>query len=317
MITSGPVTRSDLRTAIPVTADHGGVVVGYDGTWRSRPALDRAAVEAVSRGTSLTVLSVVPTTDEPSAAGWEHDAVVRARWERAARNAMTAVQEIRAAQPEPAVSLLVALDGDLERLHGPLSRAELLVLGDVTDSGPRAFLLGSVSRDLLRSTLCPVLVVPVSDRGERLPAPPGPPELAQLPAGAVVVGVRNGPEVLGLLRVAAAEAARRGAPLCVLHSRATGAAVGADEERAARKVQAWCEATEVGPSVSVARVITACPPAEALLRAADRADLLVVGSRGPLALARLAIESVSRRVLDRAAMPVLLVPHTICTARSS
>jgi nucleotide-binding universal stress UspA family protein len=60
----------------------------------------------------------------------------------------------------------------------------------------------------------------------------------------------------------------------------------------------------------VSVVVTPDPPGLALVREARDADLLVVGSRGPLALARLTLQSVSRAVLDVMPCPVQLVLST-------
>jgi nucleotide-binding universal stress UspA family protein len=50
-------------------------------------------------------------------------------------------------------------------------------------------------------------------------------------------------------------------------------------------------------------------PADALLRAAADADLLVVGARGTGGFARLAMGSVSDQVAHHARIPVVIVPH--------
>ena len=67
-------------------------------------------------------------------------------------------------------------------------------------------------------------------------------------------------------------------------------------------------------AVPVTTIVTPDAPAEALLGLADHAGLLVVGTRGPLAMARLALGSVSRAVLDDADVPVLLVPDAVSLA---
>ena len=53
------------------------------------------------------------------------------------------------------------------------------------------------------------------------------------------------------------------------------------------------------------------PPADAILRVADtrEADEIVVGSRGRGALTRAALGSVSHDLLNRANIPVVVIPH--------
>ena len=61
----------------------------------------------------------------------------------------------------------------------------LLVLGDRGTSGSRAFLLGTVSRELIRLASCPVLVIP----GQARPQIHGDDADSTSFAGAVVVGL--------------------------------------------------------------------------------------------------------------------------------
>jgi len=63
---------------------------------------------------------------------------------------------------------------------------------------------------------------------------------------------------------------------------------------------------DAGLGVTV--ILSSDPPADALVEHGRLADLVVVGSRGPIALARLTSDSVSRALLDSASWPVLVVP---------
>jgi nucleotide-binding universal stress UspA family protein len=117
------------------------------------------------------------------------------------------------------------------------------------------------------------------------------------------------------------EAARRRARLDVVHawnypwvvsaSGAASAGVGREEyAAAARRVLA--DATEglpIGPdAVDSHRILGEGPAAEVLLRAAERADLLVVGSRGRGGFAGLLLGSVSQQCAQHAPCPVVIVP---------
>jgi nucleotide-binding universal stress UspA family protein len=94
----------------------------------------------------------------------------------------------------------------------------------------------------------------------------------------------------------------------VLHS--TGAhAVREDVEEATSRVRALLAQVGLSSEAHVTTVMTPDPPAQALVFHARDAELLVMGTRGSLALARLALGSVSREVLDGVTRPLLLVPR--------
>jgi nucleotide-binding universal stress UspA family protein len=66
----------------------------------------------------------------------------------------------------------------------------------------------------------------------------------------------------------------------------------------------------VGPltDVAVEPLVVRGPPASVLLRAAEKADLLVVGSRGRGGFQRLLLGSVSHQVASHSPVPVMIVP---------
>jgi len=306
-------TRTDATTGEPGRpATDGHVVVGYDGSWHSRPALACAAQEATSRGLGLTLLSVVPAGRDPEpepVAGSPGTSAHREEWERASAAAGIAAAKVRDLVPGLPVAVELVLDVDAARLREHLSRCRLLVVGDRGRQGARAFLLGSTSRQLVRAAHCPVLVVPEQTSAKREPGTEH--ELGVPHPGAVMVGLGNGPEAEQALRLAADEALRRGRPLHVLRSYA-----GAPGQHRSHRVElAWAAVHEqlrvvrLEAGLQVTVILTADPPTEALLHHGRLADLVVVGSRGPIALARLAADSVSRALLDSASWPVLVVPR--------
>lgn len=293
----------------------GGVVVGYDGTWHSMPALRRAAIEAVGRETSLTVLHVVQAPTDPELDDRGLIAEALSGWERSTSQVTAAVDDLRLGFPSLSVTFSAVLDRELAQAQAQLATAGLLVLGDAGTVGPRAFLLGSTSRGLVRYTSCPILVVPDGGRTTHEEAAAANPGEATVVIGAVVVGVGRGPAVLGLLTVAGWEAKRRGHRLCVVHSYHTAAGDGgAPHPAVQRQVHRSVAAASLDPSVLVTTILTPEPATEALLRLGHTAELLVIGSRGPLAMAPPALGSVSRGVLDRTGAPVLVVPHAVAEA---
>lgn len=83
-----------------------------------------------------------------------------------------------------------------------------------------------------------------------------------------------------------------------------------DEESARKAIQAMVDdaATETGqPAPDVTVTVAAGNPAEELLRAAQDADMLVVGSHGSGGFASLLLGSVSSQVVHHAAAPVVVV----------
>ena len=284
------------------------VVVGFDGSWHSRPALERAVEAAVDRNLPLTILTVVPTVFDPGLSGHDQLAAARARLERSTADAVDAAAEVRNGEPTMPVSVEVVLDTDGDRLGTHLAGCRLLVLGNRGTSGSRAFLLGTVSRELIRLASCPVLVIPDQAR----PQIHGDDGDSASSAGAVIVGLGKDDEGIQVLRAAAAEATRSGARLFVVHSySADGEGEGAQRLAQARElVDLRLQDAQLGEGLLVTIILTPHPAAESLLLAGRLARLLVIGSRGSIALARLALGSVSRQVLDATSTPVLVIPAT-------
>ncbi len=302
-----PLTRRTLGEHHEL-ARAGAVVVGFDGSWHSRPAVERAADEALQRGLHLTMLSLVSTDVDPRLSSQAQVIDEEQRIAIARRLAEDVAEQVSSSRPGLSVAVDVVKVPDEETVHSHLATCRLLVVGDRGGHGARAFLLGTSSRELVRAVSCPVLVVPDDWLTQEPSARTG---VAQ----SVLVGIGTGPETAATLRVAAAEAQRTASHLLVLHSYA-GVPGRTPDERLARartQVEEQLRLAAIGPAVHVTTVFTPDPPAEALLLHATRTRLLVIGSRGPIALARLSLGSVSRRVLDDAEAPVLVVPSPAAT----
>lgn len=288
------------------------VVVGSDGSWRSAAVVDVAAHEASVRGARLAVVSVVREVADPR---YSLTAVLRDE-ERAADLAdwrlREAVSRIRSRHPALEVTTHRLRDRDLgwpdEEAAG-LAEASLLVVGARGGHSEPVFALGTVSRHLLKSTACPVLVVPdrVPGTGSRTPAPARPVVAAVGEALAVPV-----------LQTARDVAALHGTPVLAVHAyrpRPEESDVVARVRAERFLAHVVAETGGVGPApvrtgAVVRTFVTSGPVLEAIRQQAARAAMLVLGTRGPAALAGLAMESVSRAVLDDPPCPVLvLVPR--------
>jgi nucleotide-binding universal stress UspA family protein len=138
----------------------------------------------------------------------------------------------------------------------------------------------------------------------------------------IVVGIDGSEGSLEALRMAAVEARVRSAVLevvCAWHPSTMGsipafgvgmpAAESLDELDAALHQTLTDEGLGSDGDVTVdARVVTG-HAAEALLDAAERATLVVVGTRGRGGFAGLVLGSVSHQVVTHARCPVMVVPH--------
>lgn len=146
-------------------------------------------------------------------------------------------------------------------------------------------------------------------------------------AGSIVVGVDGSPPSLAALRWAADEAALRDARLVALHAWTfvPPAPIGEpglipvpaadlpgqlEAERAAAEAElesALAEAFPERAAVDIEERLVEEPAGDALVAAAEEADLVVVGSSGRSGLASVLLGSVSRHVVQHARSPVVVV----------
>jgi nucleotide-binding universal stress UspA family protein len=186
-------------------------------------------------------------------------------------------------------------------LVGQVGAEDLLVLGARGLGAVQAAVLGSVSSYCLHHTAAPVAVLraDVSTRPEH---------------DRVVVGIDESEDAAHALRWAATEARSRGAALQVVHawSLPPVAAYVVDSAPIAQAAGELVEAALAEAGLAdderiEARVLPGAPAA-ALLEAAQRADLVVVGSRGHGGFTGLLLGSVSHQVAGHAPCPVVVVP---------
>lgn len=135
----------------------------------------------------------------------------------------------------------------------------------------------------------------------------------------IVVGVDGSASSLRAVAWAAREAALRNAPLHIVHVTLRWAYDvplvpqpahwGPSAESASRKLlrQASEQAHADAPTVTVSTEIADGATAEAIIAAAETAQMIVVGSRGLGGFAGLLLGSVSRTLADRSPCPVVVV----------
>ena len=199
------------------------------------------------------------------------------------------------------------LDGyPVEALCRLSTDAAVLVLGNRGVAGVPGLLVGSTAAGVVHHAGCPVIVLP--DRAE-----------LEDRRGPVVVGVEGRRDDEEVLAFAVGEAATRGTDLVAVHSwrdvtlevsagripsLVDWAGVEAAEQRLlAEAVAGW---RDKEPDVEISERVLRDRAAGALLDAAGRAQLLVLGHRHRPALARLG--STTNGVLHRSPCPVAVVP---------
>jgi nucleotide-binding universal stress UspA family protein len=283
------------------------VLVGVDGGWRSFKLAIVASEEARRRGLPLVMVTVTRPVLDPERSPYGQRLDEQQAEELARRRLAEAVLAVRDHDARVEVSAHVLPESVLAaREEATLDSAALLVLGARGGYGRTAFGLDSVSRMLLTRASCPVLIVPdaVLDGRRLQPAGDAP----------VVVGIA-GTELDGaVMRAAVAESSSRRTGLRVVHAYDAydaGSAEPAGEavSRGLDICAAAIRAVPVPPAVPVSVAARLGDPTSVLLHAVGEGSVLVIGSRGPGALAGLAADSVSRQILREAQGCVLVVPR--------
>lgn len=193
---------------------------------------------------------------------------------------------------------------------------ELIVLGSTRRGAVGAVLMGTTAERVIASSACPVAIVP---NGYEHPA-----------AGVQTIGAAfsSTPEGGEALHVAATLARAGGMRLKVItvlegdhaaeQSRGLMAAqhhdVAPTEAEAARgRLRSEADVRdavgELGEGIDVDIDVLVNDPADGLVAASETVDLLVMGSRARGPRRAVLLGSVSRKVIDRAACPVLVLPR--------
>ncbi|MFF4507359.1 universal stress protein [Streptomyces sp. NPDC001401] len=273
------------------------IVVGADGSARSRAAADWAAREALRRGLLLQVVHVSEPSGTDLSEPWHCLPKIppgRTVAELTSCPAELTVEEVRI-DGEPAPELL-ALG----------TSAELLVLGLRGAGGFAGLTVGSVARAVTECSVRPVVLVPGG------PACTG-------------TGWRTDKVALGIdarhpddtaVDFAFDRASRPNARLRAVHAwrmpepdGSLSSFAAPDRDRAAREddeVQllsdALCPWREKYPQVRVLEDVVLFDAGEALVRASGRAELLVAGRRGSR------LGTAVNRLVEQAGCPVAVVP---------
>jgi nucleotide-binding universal stress UspA family protein len=276
------------------------ILAAYDPFRDDRAPVELALAATGMSGAPVTAVSVVPARPIAGDVG-------EARTPDDATIAGQALDRLRAELP---VETRLAYDFSVPRaLHTAAEQlgAGLLVVGS-TARGPLGRVLpGSTAERLLHGASCPVALAPSGYRRSAL--------------GTIAVGFVDTPEGQAALGAAHALAARAGARLRAIA--VLGADAGLETGRHSpwhglegRDRQAAEQALEralaaLPPGVAVESEIHVDDPADVLVRISEHVDALVCGSRGYGPLRSVLLGGVSRRVVDGAHCPVLVLSRGV------
>ncbi|MPZ78972.1 MAG: universal stress protein [Actinophytocola sp.] len=293
------------------------VVVGVDGSESALHAVRWAADEARRRQAPLHLVHAyeIPVSYPPGFVDWHalHEALVAQgkSWLGQAR------EMAEEAVPGLAVQTVEVKAGAVPTLVKQSAGAALLVLGTRGLGGFTGLLIGSTAVELAAHAHCPIVVVRGSDAERSLRSE------HRLGTGPVVVGVDGTPVGEAAIAFAFAEASTRGTGLVAVHTWTdllletafAGAAAQLDfsvlaqqaEEMLGERLAGW---QEKYPDVPVTRHVSRERAGRALLRHAEGAQLVVVGSRGRGGFRGLLLGSISQHLLHHAPCPVAVVRTT-------
>jgi nucleotide-binding universal stress UspA family protein len=289
----------------------GPVIVGFDGSESAVTAAQWAAVEAGSRGVALQLIHAFTPPVGGLGVGYA-TAVGTDIIDQLREGAQVAVDEaaatLRAAHPEIEITTNVVIGNPSGALIDASADASLVAVGSRGLGGFRGLLLGSVGVQVATHAECPAVVL-------RGPAPAG--------ASQVVVGIDGSQMARDALAFAFDTASRRGWSLVALHAwdvpssdvlaapsgtaPVTLAQMGDTETRTTAEALAGYR--ETYPDVEVEERVVKGTTVKAILKAAESAAMIVVGSRGRGEVAGAILGSVSQGILHKAKVPVAVVHH--------
>ncbi|GAA1695710.1 universal stress protein [Nonomuraea maheshkhaliensis] len=274
--------------------DELGVVVGYDGSAPADEALRWGAEEAAGRGVPLTVCHAWEWPYHE----WPGELVplelVRCPAQRLVKAAAAWAGRHH---PHVPVNTLTSRGTPSALLTDLSADAELIVLGSRGYGVLQGLAAGSVSGHVASRARCPVIVM----RGDP----------RERDAHEVLVGFDGSPVSRAALDFAATEAYRLGSPLhAVIADRDRGGEADTPELRIHAQGLAWDDLIvrqRAHPGLEVSVELVDEPARRALLEAARKACLLVVGARGLGEVRGLLLGSVSQAMLHHAPCPVAVV----------
>ena len=283
------------------------IVVGYDGSPGSQSALRWAVGEAVRELAPLRILEafeLIVTVRPTPGHVVPLDALRTAR-----QKGLDAVADtVRLQHPELQVETSLVGGAAVPALLDEAGRARLVVLGSRGLGGWSGLLVGSVAVQVTTHAPCPVIVIPHDLRPHAHEGP------------TVAVGVDGSKASAKAIDFAFDQAEALHARVVALHAWSSpfltysdGASMlQFDEDKIQEEGRLLVAESVAGaaadhPDVHWQTELVSGSAAQALVRRADSADLVVVGSRGRGGFTGLLLGSVGQSVLHHAQAPVAIV----------
>ncbi len=274
------------------------VVVAVDGSPGSEAALDWAIERARTTPVEFELTTVIDLGFSPTKAA---ESSVRPTYERVLADAAS---RIEAALPGTIALSTLRRGAPRRELAFASAKADLLVIGT---HEPTGVFHGILPLQLAAASTCPVVVVPAKWAPRN---------------GAVVIGIDDDETSLLALSFAAAEAARLGTSLKLVHTWSipyplminpyglTADALDMSEDFHKLVLDRAIE--QVGrefPDLVVHPILRQGSPATVLVEVAETAELLVVGTHRRGVIPAMLLGSVSHNVLVNVPCPVVVAPH--------
>jgi nucleotide-binding universal stress UspA family protein len=280
------------------------IIAAYDPFLEDHAPVEFALAAAELTGAKVIVASVAPS---PYVGGWADLYAVDGAADTSMEPALNRLRD------ELGVQTRIVTDASVPRaLHAIArdERASMIVVGSTTRGHAGRVLPGSTAERLLHGSPCAVALAP---RG-----------YVRTPVATVAIGFVDSAEGHAALAVAHMLAARADARLRVVAALHPSSALDAPtaestppprgltlEGRHRTAVEAALSAalTALPAGVDVEPEIHVDDAADVLLRVSEHVDLLVCGSRGYGPLRSVLLGGVSRRLVDGAQCPVLVLPR--------
>ncbi|KOG54748.1 hypothetical protein ADK76_22835 [Streptomyces griseoflavus] len=305
----------------------GHIAVGLDGSRESLAAAGWAAREARLRGLSLRLVHAwegltCPDRDAGLKEPVLPELAVPRHWAR--RILRSAENDLNLRYPGLRIVADLVAEPPVAALAAAGKETELLVLGSRGLGGVTGFLVGSVAMSTVAHAVRPVALVRA---GYRAQAEEGPGGHGQAPSRtscrAVTLGLDARRPCDPVIEFAFDAAARRGAPLSVVHtwkpppSSADPAVAApeptADAEAEARARRAVSAALrlwrEKYPEQEITELLRTGKPARNLVALTEGAELLVIGRRNRRSAIGAHLGPVAHAAIHHVRCPVVVVPH--------
>lgn len=286
------------------------VVVGLDRSEAGRAAVEHAAELAVQRGQPLHLVRAFQPSQFPmrhrTGLSGDIDDLLR----KAAGRLVDETSEVLSlVYPTLQLSAELAPGSPAETLIGESREAAFLVVGSRGSGGFSGLVIGSTTLRVATHAHCPVVAVPATPADDP-------------PRAGVVVGVDGTDVSEEAIDVAFQSASETDEQLMALHAWSDPAQTGhgvllplvydpvtVNQEEQRVMAESMARWSEKYPNVTVVSRVVRDHPVRALVRAAEHARLLVVGSHGRGPVSGALLGSVSHGVLHHATGPVVVARH--------